>query len=375
MKNLKKVLVADEALAHGELKEAWVDQVRVEALDAMFRPYMHAVVGGPSEQQSMLRRRPTARDASEGYAFFVSQLAYTEAKIQVRYYEPMQYTRLLPITSEAGAAATSVRYQIEDQVGNAKWADAMATDTPNVDAAWAEKTFGIHGAEVGYSFTQQEIRSTALLRAPLPERRFAASMQAYQRFCNRVGLLGDGPKNLTGLLNNANVSHAVTPSTANWTGATGIGGSTAATIAQILTDFAFGMQAVYAASGFNVMADTVGLPELAWQYLSVTPLNTANSTNITILKFLQENNIYTASTNRPLTILPVYAAATAGASSTGRTVFYVNNEDTLVFHIPMPLQYLAPQLVGTKVNVPGEFRLSGVEIKRVTNAYYMDGTT
>ncbi len=375
MKNLKKVLVADEQLAAGELKEAWVDQNRVEALDAMFRPLMYTVLGSASEQQALLRRRPRAGDAGEGYAFFVSQLAYTEAKILTRYYEPMQYTRLLPITGEAGPGATSVRYQIEDQVGQARWADSSANDTPNVDVSWAEKTFNIHGAEVGYEFTQQEIRSTALLKAPLPERRFQSSVQAYQRFCNRVGLLGDTPKNLTGLLNNANVAHAVTPSTHNWTGAAGIGGSTAATIAEILTDFAFGMQAVYAASGFNVMPDMVGLPELAWQYMSVTPLNTSNATNITILKFLQENNIFTASTNKPLTILPIFAAATVGASSTGRAVFYVNDTDTLVFHIPMPLAYLAPQLVGTKVKVPGEFRLSGVEVKRVTNAYYMDGVT
>ena len=142
-----------------------------------------------------------------------------------------------------------------------------------------------------------------------------------------------------------------------------------------MTDFAFGMQAVYAASGFNVMPDTVGIPELAWNYMSATPLNTANSSNITIIKFLQENNIFTSANNRPLTILPIYAAATVGASSTGRAVFYANNEDTLIFHIPMPLQYLAPQFVNTKVKVPGEFRLSGVEVKRVTNAYYMDGTT
>jgi hypothetical protein len=375
MKNLKRVLVADEQLAPGELKEAWVNQDRVEALDAMFRPLLYTVVGSPSEQQAMLRRRPRAGDAAEGYAFFVSQLAYTEAKILPRYYEPMQYTRLLPITGEAGPAATSIRYQIEDQVGQAKWADSQANDTGNADVSWSEKTFNIHGAEVGYMFTQQEIRTTALLKAPLSERRFQASVQAYQRFCNRVGLLGDTPKALTGLLNNAGVTSAVTPSTKNWTGAAGIGGSTAASVAEILTDFAFGMQKVYANSGFNVMPDTVGLPELAWQYLSVTPLNTANSTNITILKFLQENNIYTASTNKPLTILPIFAAATAGASSTGRTTFYVNNEDTLVFHIPMPLAYLAPQLENTKVKVPGEFRLSGVEVKRVTNMYYMDGTT
>jgi hypothetical protein len=368
------MLVADEAMP-GELKEAWVDNDRREALDAMWRPLMYQIVGTPSEQQALLRRKPRASDATEGYAFFISQLAYTEPKILPRYYEKMQYTELLPITGEAGAAATSVRYQIEDQVGNARWADSAANDTPNADVAWAEKTFGIHGAEVGYEFTQQEIRTTALLKAALPERRFQASVQAYQRFCNRVGLLGDTPKNLTGLLNNATVAHAVTPSTKNWTGATGIGGSSAASVTEIVSDFAFGMHTVYSASGFNVMPDTVGLPELAWNYMSVTPFNSANATNISILDYLRQANIYTSSTGKPLRIVPVFAAATVGASSTGRTTFYVNDSDTLVYHIPMPLQYLAPQFVNTKVKVPGEFRVSGVEVKRVTNVYYMDGTT
>lgn len=311
-------------------------------------------------------RRVSGEDATEAMFFLVSQLAYLENIILPRYYEPMQYDKALAgcIDYSAGEHATTIEYDVFDMVGNAQDADANSDDVPYTDVAYLHKTFGVGHGLVGYQFTQQELRTTAFLRKPLPELRMQTAVQAFQRKINASSLLGNTPKNFTGLLNNGNVTHATTPSGQNWHG----GG----TVANIFSDFAFGMYSVWTASGYNVVPDSVGLPPQAYEYMDTTP---ASSTipDISILKWLREHNLYKSMTNKDIDIFPLYAAAGAGASATDRACFYVRNRDTLTFHIPMALKFLAPQLVGVKVKVPGEFRYSGVEVRRPTNLYYMDG--
>jgi len=52
---------------------------------------------------------------------------------------------------------------------------------------------------------------------------------------------------------------------------------------------------------------------------------------------------------------------------------YVKSDTRLVMHVPLALRFLAPQLVGLSVQVPGEYKYSGVEFRYPKSAYYMDG--
>jgi hypothetical protein len=119
------------------------------------------------------------------------------------------------------------------------------------------------------------------------------------------------------------------------------------------------MNAAWVASGFNIIPNTVLIPPGAFQYLSVTPASPTIPT-VTILQYLAMNNLYTNKSRQPLTIDAGYDLTTAGAAGVGRTVFYDRNPTTLVGHIPMPLQFLAPQLEDLEVKIPGEFKASGV---------------
>jgi hypothetical protein len=318
--------------------------------------------------KAMMGRPMTAQDAQEALVFFVSQLTYEETEMQARYYVPMQYKDFVPISTAAGPWADSITYYVYDKVGNAQFASTAANDIPYVDVAFAQKTFGIHSATVGYKYTQDELRKSAYLKRPLPELRQQVAIEASERLINTTMLLGNTNKNLTGLYNNATVTHAATPSTKKWDGTDG----TPATVAQILSDFAFGLYSTWLASGFNVVANAVLIPPGAYQYLSVTPASPTIPT-VTILQYLAMNNLYTQKTKQPLMIDAGFDLATAGASGVGRAVFYDKNPTTLIGHIPMPLQFLAPQYDGIDVKIPGEFKLSGVEVRRVTNMYYMDG--
>ncbi|MES2339308.1 MAG: major capsid family protein [Pseudomonadota bacterium] len=315
-----------------------------------------------------------ARDAQEALFFLVSQLAYTEAGLFERSYQPMQYKDLIPQDYSAGEANDTIRYEIYDEVGEMDDINPASDDIPTADAFYADKTFGIHHSAIGYEYTTQELRATAFLRRPLPERKLHAAMNAYERFLNVVGLSGRAKKNLTGLLNNTTVAHAVAPSGLAWSAASGI------TPAQIISDFNFGLNAVWAGSKFTVIPDTVAVPSFAWQYINAVPASgTAGPFQISVLKYLLDNNLSKAK-GVNLNIVPVYRANTVanggtgpGASAASRTVYYRKSDQDLVQHVPLPLRFLAPQLVGLKVKIPGEARYSGVEVRRPPSFYYQDG--
>lgn len=326
-------------------------------------------------------RGPTfkAKDAQEALFFMISQLAYTEAGLFERDYIPMQYKDFVPLDFSAGEAAETIRYEIYDESGNAQDVSPAADDVPTADSFYADKTFPVNPAAIGYAYTTQELRATAFLRRPLPERKVHAAENAYERFLNVVGLLGRASKGVTGFLNNTNVTHAVSPSGLAWSGSSGI------TPAQIVNDFNFGMYSVYSGSSFTVIPDTVAIPPAAWQYIQALPAigSSSGSFNKSLLTYLEENNlskslgvsvkIVPCFDARPTDTLGGQAHTGPGAGGTSRTVYYRKSDQDLIMHIPLPLRFLAPQLFGLKVKVPGEFRYSGVEIRRPPSFYYQDG--
>jgi hypothetical protein len=361
--SIRKVNVVDSG---GQHLVASVDEDRLAVIEAGVRQEAAKIITADSFR-SVMNRQMTAGDAQEALAFLVSQLAYTEQGLFERQYVPMQYERFVPISYEAGEWVDTIRYEIYDHVGNAKDMGAGSDDINEVDVAYADATFNVAYGTVGYSFTQEELRRTAYLRRPLPERKLATAMEAWQRRMNVVALTGNSKKGFTGLYNNANVTHATNPSGKAWSASSGI------TVAEILSDFAYGMNAVWNGTAFNTIPDTVIVPPTAYEYISALPLSTSNASNVTVLNWLLANNLYNQERSGQITIAPGYDLATAGASSASRTVFYEKTDKNLVFHIPMPLRFLAPQLEGVKVKVPGEFKYSGVEVRRPGTMYYMDG--
>ena len=54
-------------------------------------------------------------------------------------------------------------------------------------------------------------------------------------------------------------------------------------------------------------------------------------------------------------------------------ILVVKDLDKVVFHIPMPLRFTEPQRKGRGFEVPGEFKLSGIEFRYPGSARYADG--
>jgi hypothetical protein len=343
----KQIQVMDS----GALRTVEVDEARYAAFDSV-RPALSSILTADASF--------SGRDAQEAMSFLVSQLTYTENQTFERMYQPMQYEQLIPIDYSAGEWADAIRYEIYDFVGQGKRHSSAGSDVPMVDVGFADKSWPVLYGSIGYDYTQEELRRSAYLRRALPERKLAAAVEGYKRHMNQVGLFGETASNITGLFNNALVPQGNAPT----------GGWGSATADNILNDINTLIQNIWTNTAYNDTPDTIVLAPAALATIASKPRSTTSDT--TILEFVKANNIAKQQRGIQIDFQPGFQLNTAGVGSTRRMMGYVKNPNRLVMHIPLPLRFLAPQLVGLGVQVPGEYKYSGVEIRYPKSAYYMD---
>lgn len=337
----------------GIARQVEVDEARFEAFDSLRRyPQLGNIIGDGIVQ---------GRDAQEAMAFLVSQLAFTENQVFERKYQPMQYEQFLPLDFSAGEWADTIRYEIYDFVGQGKRTSGKGRDINKVDVGFADKSFQVVYGNIGYDYSQEELRRTAYLRRSLPERKLAAAVEGYKRHMNQVGLYGESESNLSGLFNNALVPQGSAPT----------GGWGTASADNILKDVNTLINNIWTNTAYNDMPTTIVMAPAALATIASTPR--ATTTDTTILAWIKANNIAKQQRGIDIDFQPGFGLNTAGVGSTRRMMGYVKSPDRLVMHIPLPLRFLAPQLAGLSIDVPGEYKYSGVEIRYPKSAYYMDG--
>jgi hypothetical protein len=299
--------------------------------------------------------RGSAKDAGEAESFSIGQLTYLEQKAFARWYQPMRYEEILQgcLDYSAGPAAKAIDYLVTDQVGIGRRMSPGSNDVPMVDLAYAKITIPVQSGGIGYDYTQEDLRTSAFLRQPLPDTKQVQSIVAYKRHLNLVALQGETPSNLKGLYTNTSVTAANRASGAIWN---------AATADTIVADIIDAYSNFRTGTGGNEVPTKIVFP-LSTRNLLYKPRSTVSDT--TIQKFIEDT--------LKVTIHDDIALETLGAGATKRVVFLNSSNDNIVFHIPMPLQFLAPQLHGYRVVVPAEYKYGGLEIRRIQTVRYMDG--
>jgi len=276
----------------------------------------------------------------------------------------------VPVDSTANEWAKSVTFFSIDRVGQAKWFSGNANDMPFTDINKTKYESGIEMAGIGYYYTLEELGAAMQVPgANLTPERADAARRAYEEFVDRVVFLGDDSKNWEGLINNS-VVPAVTAT------ADGTGGNPyweTKSVDQIMRDVNDALLGIYTGSNTVEMADTLLLPIVA---LSILSTKRIDNTAVAMLDYLSKYNVYTLKTGQQLTIRGVLGLESAGAGATGRMVAYRRDPNVVKVHIPMPHRFLNVWQTGPlRFDVPGIFRLGGVEIRRPNACRYVDGLT
>jgi hypothetical protein len=308
------------------------------------------------------------RDAQQqAMAFLIQQAAHIESQVYQIKYPDIQYPNLVPVDTTAGEWARVVTFFSEDKVGKANWFHHEANDTNRAEVKYEQFNENIHMAEVGYGYTLDELGYSAMIPGRnLSTDRASAARRAYEEFVDRIVLLGDADKNLEGLVDHS----SVTAVSAAATGTSNSPDWSAKTADQILTDVNTILTGMYVATKTVQIADTLLLPVESFALLTTKRVG---DTTMTVMQYLMLNNIYTATTGQQLTIRAVRGLETAGDGGTGRMVAYRRSPEILKFHLPMPHRFLPAYQTGPlRFDVPGIFRLGGLEIRQPGGIRYMD---
>jgi hypothetical protein len=302
----------------------------------------------------------------QAMGFLVSQTAHIEAQVVEVQYPDIQYAQLIPVDTSANEWAKSVTYYSLDKTGRAGWFAARAHDIHVADVDRAKHEVSIEMADIGYRYDLEELGQAMMIPGTnLSADRAAAAVRAYEEFVDDVALRGKTEKTMYGIMNYPGITAVL---------AKNVGGNTtwdAKLSDDIIEDVNNALTGVYTGSLTVEMADTVLLPVQALTILSTKRIP---DTDRSVLEYLIRNNVFTQITGRPLTIRALRGLETAGQNGSGRMIVYRRDPQVLKMHIPMTHRFLPVWQTGPLVfDVPGIFRLAGLEVRRPGAMRYVDG--
>lgn len=199
-------------------------------------------------------------------------------------------------------------------IGNGKAWIGKSTDQiagVSVDIGKIPNPLTPWGLELKYTIL--ELESAAKLGRPVDSQKFEALQLKHQMDIDEQVYIGDTSNGVKGLINNASVTASNLPN--------GVGGQskwTTKTADEILADVNLMLTSTWQRSGWAVMPNRLLLPPAQFGYISTQKVSTAG--NVSILKYILDNNILTSSGQGTLTILPLKWCIGAGVGGTIGTV-------------------------------------------------------
>lgn len=302
-------------------------------------------------------------DAQAALGFLVSQTSHIETAVNQTVYPDIQYAELIPVDFSANPWTKSVTYYSGDMFGAAKWINGNADDIPMAGSERTKHETMVYTAGIGYGYGLEELRHAQMLGINLPGDDAMAARRAYEEMVDRVALYGDSSKAFKGLINNSLVT-ATAAAQGDW-------GGTGSTVGGVIGDMNQGILGIATTTKQTAMPNTALMSLEKLSFLASTMLD---GTSVSLLRYIMENNAYTLATGKPFLIRSVRGLETAGVDSAERMVFYRRDPNVLKMHIPMAHTFLPPWQSGPiRWDVPGIFRMGGLDIRRTKEVTYIDG--
>jgi hypothetical protein len=315
---------------------------------------------------SQLSKKDTPMsEMQNNLGFVISQTAHVETEVFQVKYPDIQYPDLIDVDTSAHPWAKTVTYYSMDGTGQARFINGKANDIPLVTAKMGESETKVELAGIGYDYSLEEVNQAIMLGLSLDSMKALVARRSYEELVDSAALNGETSKGMQGLF-----AYASVPAVAAPNGVSGTATWATKTPTEIIKDINDALTGVFTATKTTGLADTVLLP---WERLSPLTTITLPNTSMTILQFIRENNLYTLQTGQPLKIRGVRGLVNKGSGGTARMVAYRKSPEVMKLHLPMPLMFLDPQVVGLSYVIPGVFRFGGLDIRLPSEVRYVDG--
>ncbi len=222
-------------------------------------------------------------------------------------------------------------------------------------------------------YTILELESAAKLGRPVDAQKYEGLVLKHQMDIDEQVYIGDTSMKITGLINNSLVTNVGNLPN----GAAGSPLWSQKTPDEILADVNTALTSVWAASGWAVIPSRLMLPPAQFGFISTQKVS--NAGNVSILKYIQENNLLTTSGKGKLEILPLKWLVGAGVGGTigttgtvDRMVVYTKEKNRVRY--PMTLLQRTPIQYDSIYHKTTYFcRLGATEVVYPETIGYFDG--
>ena len=140
---------------------------------------------------------------------------------------------------------------------------------------------------------------------------------------------------------------------------------------EILADVNETLTGVWLQSNTVHLAGTLLIP--AKRYGQIATQRVSQSSDVSVLDYVQKANLYSVRTGQPLKVVPVRYLDEAGAGKTARMVAATFSKRTLWMPMPLTFQVLEPQPQGYGVKLYAEYIFGPTHIKHPLSWRYVDG--
>lgn len=254
------------------------------------------------------------------------------------------------------------------------WISKEATQISSASVDIDKISLPLHewGLELKYSLL--ELESAARVGRPIDQQKMFAINKKHEMDIDEQVYVGDAGFNETGLFNAARVTNV--SNVPNGAAASPLWSTK--TPAEILADVNAVIVSAWTTSGYAVMPNRVMLPPVQYAYINATIISTGAG-NISILKFLLDNNMIARSGQGTLEILPskwLIGAGSGGTIGTAGTVdrMVAYNKNTEYVRYPMTgLQRTPIQYDGLWHKMVYFCRLGVLEVVYAETLAYRDG--
>lgn len=269
------------------------------------------------------------------------------------------------VKTDINPGAMNYVYRSRDIKGQGQFVQGDPNNIPRVGQVVGQITVPILDAAVGATLTNAEARRYQYgYQSALAQDYGEIMKRAVDYHVERVFFFGDVSAGFAAFLDYPSVDKIT--ATALWS---------AGTPEDWVESINDAITTVWVNSKTIHLPDTVYLPPAKFAMLTKAHVIGAGSVGVAVsaLKYLQENNIYTAQTGKPLNIKSLRYLTGAGPGGVDRAIILESNPRNFVLPFPMPYTLAQPVPIPLGVDMFAEYIFGSFNVKYTMAMAYLDG--
>ena len=306
-----------------------------------------------------------------GLSYYVSQLDVMDTKLNMPLTQ-FTWSRDIKLRTDVSFANESTSFVRStfggvgtQDVNGIPWISANTNSIPDISINGERVVSPLRLAARELVYSNIELDRSRLLGQSIDQTKMNALLLKWNLETDNYVYLGDATLGITGLVNSAQVASAIVA--ADGTAASTLWTAKSADL--ILRDVNELITSAWAASAFTVMPDTIGLPPAQLAYVASQRIG---NTGVSILQYLQQNNIAIQQGGTALKFVPMKRLIGAGAGATNRMIAYSNDEQYLRFPM-VPMRREASYYHSINFHAPYVWAYGEVEFVFPETVLYRDG--